>query len=81
MEDLYQSFEEAQQRVLTPEIIVKYINGELGYNELLSNRERLFNKFNDICNLIFKSVKETIRQKDLLTKKIENYLNVIGKEI
>ena len=60
-------------------MIAKYIKEELGYNELLSNRERLFNKFDDLINLVFKSTKEIIRQKIQLTKEIENYLNELEK--
>ena len=41
IDDLYNSLEEAQQSVLTPEIMVKYIEGKLGYNELLENADSL----------------------------------------
>ena len=74
IDDLYNSLEEAQQSVLTPEIMVKYIEGKLGYNELLENTVRLFNKFEDSRDLMFKAVKGTLKEKDLFTNKIENYL-------
>ena len=64
IDDLYNSLEEAQQSVLTPEIMVKYIEGKLGYNELLENTVRLFNKFDDSRDLMFKAVKETFKEKD-----------------
>ena len=73
-EDLFDSLEEASQYVLSPDIIDKYIEGKLGYNELLLNRERLFSNFDDSCDLVFKSVEGTLKQKGLLTEKIKNYL-------
>ena len=79
LEDLYNTPEEAQKRVLSPQIIDKYISGELGYNELLSNRDRLFNRYDDITNLLFAAAKEIIKQKDLLTSKVENYLLELKK--
>ena len=35
----------------------KYINGELGYNELLAGRDHLFNNYDDLINLLFKATK------------------------
>ena len=74
IDDLYNSLEEAQQSVLTPEIMVKYIEGKLGYNELLENTVRLFNKFDDSRDLMFNAAKGTLKEKDLFTSEIENYL-------
>ncbi len=74
IDDLYESLEEAQKSVLTPEIMIKYIEGKLGYNELLENTVRLFNKFEDSRDLMFKSVKGTLKEKSLLTEKVEKYL-------
>ena len=74
IDDLYDNMKEAQQSVLSPGMIIKYIKGELGYNELLTNTERLFSKFDDSRDLMFKAVKRTLKEKKLLTKKIENYL-------
>lgn len=72
--DLYDSFEQANHYVLIPEIIDKYIGGELGINELLVHRAHLFNEFEDICNLLFRAVEETLKQKNLLTQKVNEYL-------
>lgn len=73
-EDLFSTWEEANKYVLDEDVINKYIGGELGTNELLFHRVLLFNEFDDICNLMFKSVIGTLRQKNLLTNAIENYL-------
>ena len=74
IDDLYDNMKEAQQSVLSPDIIVKHIEGKLGYNELLTNTERLFSKFDNSCDLMFKAVKGTLIEKALFTRKIENYL-------
>ena len=73
-EDLFDTREKANEYVLSPNIINKYINGELGTNELFLHSSLLFNEFKDISDLIFESVKRVIKQKGLLTPLIENYL-------
>ena len=73
-EDLFDTREKANEYVLSPNVINKYINGELGTNELFFHSSLLFNEFKDISDLIFESVKRVIKQKGLLTPLIENYL-------
>ena len=74
-EDLFDTREKANEYVLSPNVINKYINGELGTNELFLHSALLFNEFEDISDLIFESVKRVIKQKGLLTPLIENYLD------
>ena len=74
-EDLFDSREKANEYVLGPGVINKYINGELGTNELFLHSALLFNEFQDITDLIFSSVKEIIKQKGLFTQTIDNYLS------
>jgi hypothetical protein len=78
-EDLFDSREQANEYVLSPEIINKYVNGELGTNELFEYSALLFNEFEDISNLIFKSVKKVIEKKGLLTPLIDSYLTDLKK--
>ena len=73
-EDLFDSQEEANKYVLSPETINKYIGGDLGNNELYLNRARLVNEFEDICNLMFKSVEGSLKEQNLYTQEIKNYL-------
>ena len=73
-EDLFDTREKANEYVLSPNVINKYIKGELGTNELFFHSSLLFNEFKDISDLIFESVKRVIKQKGLLTPLIENYL-------
>ena len=79
MEDLFNSKEEARNNVLSENNVEKYINGELGYNELMENRVRLISKFDDTCDLIFKSTKEILDQKNLLTPEIKTYLTELER--
>jgi hypothetical protein len=74
-EDLFDTWNEANQHVLMPEIIERYIGGDMGTNELLLHRVLLFDEFEEMCNLMFKSAVETLRQKSLLTNAIKNYLS------
>ena len=73
-EDLYDTWEEANKFVLSPDIIGKYIGGDMGTNELLENRAHLFNEFEDICDLIINSVKGLLKEKNIFTDKINDYL-------
>ena len=72
--DLYNTWEEANLSMKSPAIIEKYNKGEIGHNELLHYSSLLVNEFDEICSLIFKSVYEMLKEKGLLTEKIENYL-------
>lgn len=71
---LYDSFDAANNYVLTPEIVGRYVGGELGINELLIHRALLFTEFEDITQLVFTAVKRILEQKGKLSPSIENYL-------
>jgi len=72
--DLYDSFEEAQSRVLTPEVIEKYIGGELGINELLVHKALLFCEFEDICGMLFMAVRAVLDARGRLSPRVGVYL-------
>jgi len=80
-EDLYDSWDDANSFVLSPDVIAKYIGGDMGTNELLLSHSKLFNEFEDINNLIFQSVKGYLKNKNLLNEEIENYLIDLKKFI
>lgn len=75
MEDLFNSSQEAGDYVLAPGITEKYIQGELGINELLVNRARLFSEFDASCNLLFESIKGLLKKKGKLSEKVESYMD------
>ena len=72
--DLYDTREQAERTVLTPEIIEKYIGGEMGINELLVHKALLYIEMEEISALLLKSVQECLRERDLLTPAVEHYL-------
>ncbi len=72
--DLYDGFEEAQSRVLTPEVIEKYIGGELGINELLVHKALLFCEFEDISGVLFAAVRAVLKARGRLSPRVEAYL-------
>ncbi|MBO41524.1 MAG: hypothetical protein CMJ04_00800 [Pelagibacteraceae bacterium] len=74
MEDLFDSREQANDYVLSPKIINKYIDGELGTNELFLHSSMLFDEFEDITNLIFQAAKKTIENNSLLSEDVNDYL-------
>ena len=81
MEDLYDSFDEANDYVLTPEIIDKYVGGELGINELLIHRALLYIEFDDTCSLLFMAVENILKKKEKLTANVSNYLKELKRFI
>ena len=74
IDDLFETREEANQYVLSPKIINKYLGGELGANESMVHLGLMLNEFDDTCDLIFRSINEFLDQKKLLTKRIKDYL-------
>jgi radical SAM superfamily enzyme YgiQ (UPF0313 family) len=73
--DLFDTQEEVKGFVLTPEVIDRYIGGELGTNELLLHRAQLFTEIEDTCHLLIQAVKETLREINLLTDDVDSYLD------
>ena len=78
-EDLYDTFKDANEYVLSPDVIEKFVGGEMGINELLVNRSNLFEDFDGICDLIFKGAYAAIKNNGKMTDKIEDYLSDLKK--
>jgi hypothetical protein len=73
--DLFDTREEAERFVLTPEVIGRYIGGELGINELLVHKAKLFQELPAISRLLVEGVKASLRERDLLAPAVERYLD------
>jgi len=73
--DLFDTLEEVKGFVLTPEVIDRYIGGELGTNELLLHRAQLFTEIEATCHLLIQAVKGTLREINLLTNDVDSYLD------
>ena len=77
--NLFDTWEEANSYMKSDGVIDKYNKGEIGHNELLFYSAQLFNEFEEICNLIFKSVEESLKEKGLITEEIQNYLSELKR--
>ena len=75
MNDLFASYEEAKNVVLTDEIVERYVDGELGINELLVHKGLLYIELEDIAKLLILSVKEVLATRGQLTEAVDLYLN------
>ena len=75
MNDLFASYEDAKNIVLTDEIIERYVDGELGINELLVHKGLLYSELGDIAGLLILSVKEVLARRGQLTEAVELYLS------
>jgi len=76
-QDLYVSQEEADRVVLTPEVIERYVGGELGINELLVSRASLFMELPSIGGVLAASVKRSLAERGLLDEAVEGYLDQV----
>ena len=77
--DLYDTREQAEQVVLTPEIIGRYVGGELGINELLVHKALLYMELDDLSLLVFTAAKTSLEQRGLLTPAVDNYLDQLRR--
>ena len=77
--DLYETYAEAEEVVLSDEMIGQYVGGELGINELLVHRALLFGDFPDMCRLIFASARNVLRDSGLLTSAADIFLKELER--
>ena len=80
-DDLYDSYEEAEKYVFRPEIMKKYVAGELGINELLVYKAELYLELEDISAVLLKAVKNFLREENLLNDNAEKYFEQLTKFI
>ncbi len=79
--DLYGTRDEAERLVLTPEMINRYVGGELGINELLVHKALLYMELEDLSMLLFAAVRTCLRERSLLTPAVEEYLEQVRRFI
>lgn len=80
-EDLFETRADAEAFILTPEIIKRYIGGELGINELLVSRARLVTQFDAIHELLFTAARVILLERGLLSAAVEGYLEELERFI
>jgi len=79
--DLFETYEEAKSVVLTPEVIEKYVGGELGINELLVHKALLFSEFEEIASLVFEAARDVLAGAGVLDERIEDYLGELRRYV
>lgn len=75
--DLYSSYEDATNSVSNLETIQQYISGELGINELLVYRAELYDRLEEISNVLLEVVKNILQEKKLWNNLAENYFKEV----
>ena len=76
--ELFSSQREAFNFATQPENIACYLNGEMGTNELLVGKARLFQEFNTLNSLLFHSTKILLNQKGLLSAQFNHYIDQLS---
>ena len=71
--DLYDSYQEAVQCTSTPDIVDKFIAGQLGINELLVHKAELYQEMEEIASVFFQAVRGYLSQKKMLAQDVEDY--------
>ncbi len=72
-DDLYPSLQEAENFVLSEDVINRYISGDLGINELLVHRADLYLELDDIANVLLNSIKTYLTDKSIINSNVEKY--------
>lgn len=72
--ELFDSWDEASYALQDLETMERYLAGEMGANEMLTGRARLFNEFDDVEDMMFSAAEKTLEEKGLLTKACRKYL-------
>lgn len=78
---LFESREAAEAFLRQPDVLTKYETGELGSNELLEHKARLYMQFEDLCDAIFGAARLCLTERGLLTDDIDAYLTDLRKYI
>src|SRR3989338_145499 len=77
--DLYNTYDEAMEYTSRPEVLQKFISGELGINELLVHRAELYLELDDISQVLLASATNFLREKGLLNNWAKKYLEELIK--
>jgi len=72
-DDLYPSLQEAENFVLSEDVINRYISGDLGINEFLVHRADLYLELDDIANVLLNSIKTYLTDKSIINSNVEKY--------
>lgn len=73
--DLYNSYEEAMAHLSRPEVIEKYVSGELGINELLVHRAELYQELEEISTVLLQAVTGLLQQRGFWNDRAQSYFD------
>lgn len=78
---VYDSYQQAVAYVMQPGIIQKYISGELGANEILVSRAKLYLELEDLVSVLTQAVIELLRERKLFSGQLEDFFRQTSKFI
>ena len=80
-ENLYDSFEEAEEMALRPDRVDRYISGELGFNEHLTCNALLYFNMEETLSIMLEALRMFLLEKNLLTSSVQDYFTQLGNFI
>lgn len=80
-EDLYDSREQAESSVLSPEMFDRHLTGELGNNELLEHKALLYSELEDSLQVLLSGLNLYLKEQGLLTDAVQDYFEQLCKFI
>jgi len=80
-DNLYDSFEEAEEMALRADRIDLYISGELGFNEHLECNALLYFRMEETLGIMLGALRMLLLEKGLLTPSVQDYFTELGNFI
>ena len=80
-DDLYESYEEANNAVLHTDLFESYISGKLGTNELLVHKALLYSELEETLDVLVRALKLFLREHSLLVDTAERYFSQLKEFI
>jgi len=80
-ENLYDTFEEAEEMALRPDRVDRYISGELGFNEHLTCNGLLYFNMEETLSIMLEALRMFLLEKNMLTSSVQDYFTQLGNFI
>jgi hypothetical protein len=77
--NLFESRKELESYVLNEEVIQKFVDAEIGINEILVGKASLYAEFEAMVELLIASTLGYLKQSDQMTSSIQHYLDELGR--
>ena len=79
--NVYDSYQQVENYVLQPKIIRKYISGELGVNEILVCRAKLYLALEDIARVLTQAILELLKERNLFSEQVADFFQQTSRFI